>query len=230
MRIFLDIETIPSQDEAVYAEIQDEVQPPANMKKAETIERWEAEEKPAAVEERWRKTALSGDRGEVVAIGWAVDDSPIHVAHRSLNEPESQVLADFFEIIGEHTNQPGKPATPQWVGHNVKDFDLRFLFQRAVVTGIKPSVPLPHDARPGAKEVFDTMTAWAGFGNRISLDRLCTALGIPGKDGMDGSVVWDYIRDGREDEVAEYCRADVERTRQVFHRLTFGNFRADQAA
>ena len=29
---------------------------------------------------------------------------------------------------------------PTWVGHNVRDFDLRFLFHRAVMLGIQTAV------------------------------------------------------------------------------------------
>ena len=51
------------------------------------------------------------------------------------------------------------------------------------------------------------------------LDR--KALGIPGKDGMDGSMVCDAFLQGRIAEIAEYCKGDVERTRQIYKRMTF---------
>jgi len=227
MRIYLDIETIPSQDPAVREEIAEGVTPPANMKKPETIAKWEAEEKPAAVEEAWRKTAFAGDRGEVVAIAWAVGTGAVEVLSRGLDEAEGDLLAAWFARLGEQGDDPGGHWRPEWVGHNVQEFDLRFLFHRAVVHGLRPPLPLPHDARPGSEQVFDTMTAWAGYRGRIGLDRLCRALGIPtkgaelGGEEIDGSKVWDYVRAGRIEEVAAYCAADVERVREVHRRLTF---------
>lgn len=63
------------------------------------------------------------------------------------------------------------------------------------------------------------MVQWAGHGNRISMDALCEALGIPGKDGMDDLI--DAFMQGRIAEIAEYCRGDVHRTREIYKRLTF---------
>jgi predicted PolB exonuclease-like 3'-5' exonuclease len=51
---------------------------------------------------------------------------------------------------------------------------------------------------------------------------LCLALSIPTPKGdLDGSKVWQYVQDGRHEEVAAYCRRDVEATRQVHRRMTF---------
>jgi hypothetical protein len=265
MRIYLDIETIPSQEPEVQEEIraahEDKAQPlrdelarleaehqdptpPANYKDPEKIEAWKedkrkklageiekAREKLAGVEDQadqeWRKTAFAGDRGEIVCVAWAVGGNPIEVLSRGLDEAEGDLLAAWFGRLAEQVDDPGGHWRPQWVGHNVQDFDLRFLFQRAVIHGLRPPLPLPHDARPGSDQVFDTMTAWAGFRNRISLDRLCRALGIPtkgaelGGEEIDGAKVWDYVQAGQVEKVAAYCAADVERVREVHRRLTF---------
>jgi predicted PolB exonuclease-like 3'-5' exonuclease len=81
------------------------------------------------------------------------------------------------------------------------------------------------------------MTAWAGWGGRISLDALCKALDIPTKgtelDGedIDGSKVWDFVQAGRVSDVATYCMADVERVRTVYKRMNFvGMTEASQQA
>ena len=231
MNIYLDIETIPGQSPALKAEIAVDIRPPGSMKKAETIARWEAEEKPLAIEAAWRKTSFHGDRGEVVCIAWAVDDNPVAVISRKMEgreHEERDLLYEFFDAIErEIANSHGR--IPTWVGHNVRDFDLRFLFHRAVVLGARPPFRLPHDAKPGGEHVYDTMTAWAGYRDRISLDRLCKALAIPtkgtelGGEAIDGSKVWDFVKAGRIGDVAEYCRADVERVRRVHKRLTFAD-------
>lgn len=238
MNIFLDIETIPGQEQGLREEIAATITPPGNMKKAETIAKWEAEEKPAAIEEAWRKTAFDGSRGEIVCIAWAVDSAPVRsVFYDPINDPgtmpaagenrtEADLLQAFFIAVATASeNQHGR--LPRFIGHNVRDFDLRFLFHRAVILGVRPPFHLPHDARPGSDFVFDTMEAWAGYRNRISLDRLCRAFGIPtkgaelGGEEIDGSKVWDFVQAGRIEEVATYCRADVERVRAVHQRITF---------
>jgi hypothetical protein len=113
-----------------------------------------------------------------------------------------------------------------FIGHNIVGFDLRFLFQRSVMLGIKPPLVFPFKAKPWDDIVFDTMTAWAGVGNRFSLSKLCKVFGLDAKgteigDEIDGSKVWDFVKGGRIDDVAKYCGGDVERTRAIHKRLTF---------
>ena len=234
MNVYLDIETIPAQNPAVRTEIEAGITPPANMKKAETIAKWEAEEKLDKVEQEWRRTAFAGDRGEIVCIAWAVDDGDVFSVFRTpanLEGPnreitERHLLWTFFEAMRE-ASERAHGRWPRFIGHNVRDFDLRFLFQRAVILAEPPGCHLPHDAGPSSDRVFDTLEAWAGFRNRISLDRLCRALGVPTKgtelDGeeIDGARVWDFVRDGCIESVAAYCRADVERVRAVHERMEF---------
>ena len=100
-------------------------------------------------------------------------------------------------------------------------FDLPFIFRRAVILGVEPPMFLPRLPKAWDESVFDTMVQWAGHGNRISMDALCEALGIPGKDGMDGSMVCEAFLQGRIKEIAGYCRGDVHRTREIYKRLTF---------
>ena len=70
------------------------------------------------------------------------------------------------------------------------------------------------------------MIDWAGVGNRVSLAKLCKVFGLDAKgseigEEIDGSKVWDFVKDGRIEDVARYCEGDVERTRQVYKRLNF---------
>jgi predicted PolB exonuclease-like 3'-5' exonuclease len=80
---------------------------------------------------------------------------------------------------------------------------------------------IPFDARPYSEFIFDTMTQWAGYGNRISLDRLGRALSLGGKGDFNGSMVWDAIKNGEIERVAEYCAEDVELTRDIYKRMQF---------
>jgi len=233
VNIYLDIETIPGQAPGLKEQIAEGITPPGNYKKPETIAQWEAEQKPALVEQAWRGTAFAGDIGEVVCIAWAVDDEPAQVTFRGLpgqahDYPEADVLGLFFAVL-KGASQQRHGRLPTFIGHNVREFDLRFLFQRAVILGVRPAFPLPHNAGPGSDRVYDTMEAWAGWRNRVSLDRLCKALGIPckgaelGGEAIDGSKVWDFVQAGRIEDVAAYCKADVERVRAVHRRLTFAD-------
>lgn len=221
--ITIDIETIPAQAEWVRDEVSGGVKPPGTLKRADSIAEWERDSRPAAVQEAWLKTGLDGSFGQVLCIGWAINDqAPCTVCADSLDPAaEKQVLAEWFEELRiSHAGTSG--LRPIIVGHNVASFDLAFLWKRAIVHGLRPPLWLPRNPKPWSETVFDTMTQWAGDRERISLDRLCKVLGVPGKgDGPTGADVWPMAQAGRFTEVAAYCAQDVERARAIYRRMNF---------
>lgn len=227
--IYLDIETIPTMDESVIADIAAGITPPGNMTKAETIVVWEREKKPALIEAAVARTSFDGALGRICVIGWAIDNDPVAVLHTgdgwSSAAAEAAMLRAFFADIDSLSVEEG--IRSEWVGHNVADFDLRFIFQRAVIHGIRPSMYIPFRAKPWGDRIFDTMVAWSGIKDRVSLDKLCRSLGVAGKgselggEDIDGSRVWEYVKAGRIADVATYCKGDVERVREIHSRMTF---------
>lgn len=212
--VYFDLETIPCQDETYRAELARKVTPPGNLKKPESIEKWLSENRDAAADEAMAKTSLDGGRGHVCTIAWAKDDSKIHVEHAKTLDQERGVIEAFFADLDHYHSET-------LVGHNITGFDLGFLRKRAIVLGIKlpPNSCLPRDPKPWDKNVRDTMSMWAGGTNRISMDALCGILGIEGKDGFDGSQVAGAWARGEHDKIAEYCRDDVWRTREIHKRF-----------
>lgn len=210
--IFLDIETIPCQRPDIAEKMRADVKPPGNIKKPESIEAWLAENRDAAVAEQLAKTSFDPALGHICTIGWAVDDEAPTVAHATAVAQEGEVLEAFFSAI--------KPfARYSFVGHNVGSFDLRFILCRAVVLGVRIPRSLPRDPKPWDKNVFDTMLAWAGARGTISMDRLCEALSLPGKEGFDGSMVAEAWANGEHETISAYCAEDVERTRTIWRRF-----------
>jgi hypothetical protein len=218
-KIFIDIETIPTQAPGAIDHIRAKIKAPAKLSAKDSIAKWhESPDKETAIQEEYRKTALNGTTGEIVCIGWAINDEPVKSLYRKLGESEQDLLDGFFGTMDAVTK-----SRPLWIGHNIIGFDLRFLYHRAVINYVDPRQPLPHDTRYNGEKVFDTMLGWAGWGNRISLVNLCAALGIKVKLGdITGATVWDAMQAGRGEEVAEYCREDVSATRAVYERMTFG--------
>lgn len=217
MFLYLDIETAAADGEAARNELAAGIKPPANYKKPETIAAWEANEKPALVEEAIARTALDAAFGRVAVIGWALGDMAPEVVG---DVDEKTVLWHFFAMM--------KKLDPQdivFVGHGVNNFDLRFIWQRSVVQRlVPPSVILGAlRSRPWDGKFVDTMTLWnPDPGKRISLDRLCKALGVPSpKATIDGAMVPGLIREGRFAEVIEYCGYDVEAVRACHRRMIF---------
>jgi len=225
--IVIDIETVPCQWAGIRDEYAAAVKAPASYSKPESIQKWLEENRQAEGEAAWLKTSFDGGMGQIVCIGWAIDDNKpesLHTANLS-PENEAEVLREFFAAMRFHHDNAGR--RPPLVGHNIVAFDLPFVWKRSVVHGIKPPVWWPRDPKPWGETVYDTMTQWAGVKERISLDKLCRVLGVGGKTGgPTGADVWPMVQAGRIKEVAEYCRHDVEITRACYRRMTFSGVTA----
>lgn len=223
MNIYLDIETIPSQRDDVYQMIVDTITPPGTLTKPESIAKWEAEKKPDAIEQEWRKTALSGTYGEIICMAWAIDDDDVNAVSRTLVDSEADMLRRFFDQLAPLVKMPGRPVVPTWIGHYISEFDLRFIWQRCVVNRVRPTIRLPYDAKPWSDQIFDTKIEWGGLRSNgyNSLHHVNVAMGYTGKTDLDGSKVWDYIKAGRYSEVTQYCMDDVEDARHIHQRMIF---------
>ncbi len=230
MNVFLDIETIPTQPEdETRHEIAKTIEAPAQMKKPETIKEWHDGEgkyagvKDAAIDEVYRKTALDGTKGEIVTA-CVISESGSNTVCRSDvvggTHGEADIIADLFDHIDRVSCNHGSSVPPYFIGHNIP-WDLKFLWQRAVILGVKPPFKLPFDGRHKS-DFYDNMQAWAGYKQRISQDNLAKALGIEGKpDDIDGSKVWDFVKAGNVERVAEYNKYDVETVIEIYNRINF---------
>jgi len=157
----------------------------------------------------------------VCVIGFEIGDSGPQAVY---GLDEAQVLGAFNAEL-ERLISPNMHSAMKVVGHNLVGFDLRFLLQRYIVNGIKPHPVINVAANPRTSwndAVYDTMVKFAGYGKTISLDKLCMALGVPTPKGdMNGSMVGQYVADGRIEEVVAYCKRDVTATKEVYKRMTF---------
>jgi len=214
--LYLDIETLPTNDAAVMAEIAASVTPPGSYKKAETIAEWERETKPALVKEAIAKTSFSGAAGSVCVIGWAWNDAEPRSLQVAGDMTERQLLDCMSNVLAD--TRPSGFERPVIVGHYVAGFDIRFLWQRAFVLGVPLPAWFPRDPKPWSDGIHDTMAMWGGK-ESISLDDLCRALLIAGKGNMTGADVAGMWARGEQEAVAAYCRDDVSRVRAVHQRM-----------
>ena len=222
--IFVDLETIPVQQEALKDVVRSKVTHPKTMKVEKTIAKWEAEQRPQAEEDAILKTSFSPLFGEIIVIGFAIEDSKSFVVFRTKGESERSMLLRFWIII-DNILKSNNSIT--WIGHNVTLFDIPFLYNRCMINNVKP-ISLPRNPKPWSKQVFDTL--YEVMGNNVaggSLDTISTILGLGGKDGMDGSQVWPEYQAGNIDKIADYCRNDVNLTREIYKRILFIDSVAD---
>ena len=217
MNIYIDIETLPTTDPAVIADLHATDKAPGQYKKPESIAEWMAAEGEKAKADAVAKTSFDGLYGRICCVCFAVDDGPIESV---ASDNEFQLLTDLFGLLQESAHDQ---AT--YVGHNLVGFDLPFLKHRSIIHGIKPPVSLVKAmaAKQWAEEVADTMLMWSSDRDRrVSMDKLCRAFGIPGKGDFDGSMVaatWPVD----PQKVIDYCMADIDRTRSIYKRLLWGN-------
>jgi len=218
MKIAFDIETIPEGNPEDI-----EVRAPANYKKPEAIEKYIEEHR----DEEFRKGALKGISGQIVSIAWNYLDGPgdgplIMSEARSKGESEADLLYAFYQSIRVYKESDAS-STNLWIGHNILDFDLRFLYQRSLVCGVMPTVMLPVDARHG-QGVFDTMKAWGGWKGYVKQDELYKALGGPEleDDDIDGSMVYDLWLADEIDTIRDYNERDVMKVIRNYRRLKWG--------
>jgi len=189
--------------------------------KDQMISLWEREMAPKLAEsvgiENWRKTALDGSQGQIFSIAY---DASEPVVIWSMDEQE--VLGQFNEYLHASLQRLDRNAgIPYFIGHNIGKFDLKFIWRRMVINGIKPLFRIPHNGRHG-KDFFDNQVEWCFYGDRISQDKLCKLLGVEGKPGdIDGSKVWDFVEAGEYQRVADYNLDDVAKVKQIYNRLMF---------
>lgn len=225
MNLYLDIETLPCNDPAIIAEMGNTITAPGQYKKPESIAEWLKDNKDQAVKELVAKTSFDGLYGRIACIAWAFDDGEV-VSTESW-QTEKQAIAALYATVSGHLEiayHGGKSSGALTVvGHNVAGFDLPFLKHRSIIHGIKPepSIRRAMLAKPWDESIADTMLMWSSDRDkRVSMDKLCKALGIPGKGDFDGSMVADTWPVDPQ-KVIDYCKDDVIRTRAIYKRMTF---------
>ena len=196
--IVIDIETIPSE---TMPNLED-VKIDARLKDPIKI----AAARLSGQDKQYRGEALTGYKGRMLCIGIATDnETPI-----VLRGNEVDMLKNLYDILPI-------PGRYEMVGHNIY-FDLGFIYQRALKHQNKELIQrLPTSDKD--KFVRDTMQMMNPFEwkYKISLKKSLEMFGINAKNNIDGSMVYDYYKAGRLEEIYNYCISDVENTRDLYN-------------
>jgi hypothetical protein len=161
-------------------------------------------------EEEYRKTACDAALGRILCIGYSEQDAGGAIVRhgcfgwreltRDFEPDERVILAEFWQYL-EGFNL----ARDIIIGHNILDFDLPFIVQRSIVSGVVPSVDF-YFGRYRRAPIFDTMRVWDcwKWKDSTSLKKLAFA----------------YC-EGRFEEIYRYCMRDVKVTRNVWRKMNF---------
>jgi len=144
-------------------------------------------------------------------VGYAVDalGAP-HIGERT----EKQLISAFADRIAE--------LGPQLIAFNGLGFDLPVLRYRAMINEISaPGLSARayfNRYSDDAADLCDILSSFS-FQGKASLNELSRIMGLPGKpDGIDGSQVFRYFREGKIKDIADYCETDIVNTYRIWLR------------
>jgi len=138
-----------------------------------------------------------------------------------IDSSEKEVVERFYDGLDRFT--------PDLVSWNGSGFDLPVLHYRALRHGV--SAPRYWETGDDDRTFkwnnylgrfhwrhLDLMDVLAGYQYRAvaKLDEIAVLLGLPGKLGMSGAMVWERYAAGRVDEIRNYCETDVLNTYLVY--------------
>jgi len=199
IRLFLDIETIPSAEDKKNDFLEILKNKNGNSEKSD--------------EELFTSMSFDGAFGRICCIGYIKEDERGIIEEKSLIGSEKEMLQQFWKAANN---------VERFVGHNIYEFDMPFIYKRSRINGVFPRMDLSF-ARYRSTPFFDTMKEWDLWGDprkTVKLDTLAKIFDLKSsKDEMDGSMVWQYYQDGRIEEISKYCMKDVILTRQVYYKM-----------
>jgi predicted PolB exonuclease-like 3'-5' exonuclease len=225
MPFVIDIETVPLAASLAAPYPDAERLPPANYKNEDAIARWREKDKATWQEERAKVCSLSPRLGRIVCLGYAIEDHAPHaiVAREEADEPS--LLKQFWDVARDNHG-----ALVTFNG----SFDLNFLLVRSLYWRLAPSVSQATIAGWRARYKtfphFDCRGVLTNWDNRTegTLGDWSEFFGLGSKDGHSGADVFPLYQLGRFDEIAEYCKGDVLKTRGIYLTIapTFAGFAA----
>ena len=217
MNLFIDIETIPAGDPIVLRELE----PPGNISKQDSIEAWYKEKAPAIAAKKYRERALDSMAGEILCIGYAIEEEPVEC----IVGIENDILKKFSCIISKYAGEWDEPLT--FIGWNVAKFDIPWIWRKAIkyeLIGLRDV--FNRDRYKG--NYLDLMLTWAtDYKDYTKMGDVAKFLGLSDKFGnlrdkfshITGAMIYDAYIEGRMDEIVEYCKNDVEIVREIYRRI-----------
>lgn len=129
-------------------------------------------------------------------------------------EDESQVLLDFWRRLADFDAR-----RTLFVSFNGLSFDVPFIIARSVALNLSPANQSFLDTHRYGK--FPHFDACVALDNKLTLEAACETFGVdsPKTQGVKGSAVSDFYKQGKILEILGYCLRDVRATYRVFQRL-----------
>ncbi len=158
------------------------------------------------------------DRGLILLEGEAAEEhSWEKVPHSKIFRGDERGLLEKFWGIVTHGQRK-----PRLVSYNGRTYDGPVLMTRSAQLGLEPSrqlVPYRYDLAEHC-DLMDVMCFQGATRDRYSLDYWCRRFDIESPKGsIDGSQVSRAYREGRIEDIGEYCLRDVRATAELYSKL-----------
>lgn len=222
---FIDLETLPGGTLETFTSDKTH---PKNFKDQKKIDEWYKEQEENK-EEDYKKWSVDTNNARILTLGLAIDERDPYIFYNQ-QEDEIKLLEELQEYIFDNikteiSSQKTLYHDFSFVGHNIKNFDLKIILVKCFKhpERLKRLGQLVYSARQRYSNVaYDTMEIWTGgtgMQNLISMDTICRALNIEGKGDFDGSMVYDTWKNGEIEKIIAYQRDDVICVRKIFNQI-----------
>jgi predicted PolB exonuclease-like 3'-5' exonuclease len=204
-RLHIDIEKVPSRELT-----EDDIKVPGNMSKPETIAKWIAEEGMSKTIKDWSVDPL---RCKIIAIGYSIDEEAPECL---VGDDEKALLTSLQEVLYARFHK-GELTMLTFSGYNLKGFDYLIIALRLFKYKLDLRSYFSMEINTRIR-IFDIMALISSFrfGTYYSQDDVCAFLGLPLKDQVDGSKVFGLYKEGKWDDIATYCKEDVQKVVDIY--------------
>jgi DNA polymerase elongation subunit (family B) len=186
------------------------------------------------------RTALFTGLGKVIAIGmWFVEDDRGSLLLEGKTEAkrdwekipgakiqrgsEKELLETFWQGLDAiRTKERKESRGLRLVTYNGRGYDAPVLMIRSAQLGVRPTMKLLENRYDIGLhcDLMDVLTFHGAWRDHYSLDYWCRRFDIESPKGsIDGSQVSRAYRDGRIEDIGEYCLRDVRATSQLYRKL-----------
>lgn len=178
------------------------------------------------------RTALMPGLGKIITIGlWIVEqerglvllEGPEAEEQTWEKVPHSKIYrGDETALLKKFWGIVGFQPYPRLVTYNGRGYDGPMLMVRSAQLGVTPTrnlVPYRYDIGDHC-DLQDVLCFQGATRDRYSLDYWCRRFDVESPKGsIDGSQVGRAYREGRIEDIGEYCLRDVRATGQLYERL-----------
>ncbi|MDR0224288.1 MAG: 3'-5' exonuclease [Myroides odoratus] len=213
--LFLDIETVPQEQDFQQLQTEEQV-----LYEEKTRYQRKGE---ITAEEFYTQAGIWAEFGKIVCLSvgyftYKMGDRQFRTT--SFIGEEVKILTDFTNLLTSYFNR----GEHLLCGHNAKEFDFPYIGRRMIIHGLKVPAKLNlMGKKPWEVPHLDTMEMWkfGDYKHYTSLKLLTHILQIPSpKDDISGvDVAQVYYQDNDIDRIARYCEKDVIAVAQILLRL-----------